>query len=66
MKPCAVDVDGTGNAGGGARLAICEPVFAQPRAIDLEQLDVDDDFRPCLVDRRDQARPRPRYVPACP
>ena len=35
-----------------------QAVLAQPRAIDLEQLDVDDDFGPRLVDRRNQAAGR--------
>ncbi len=32
-----------------------QAVFLQPRAIDLEQLDVDDHFGPRLVDRADDA-----------
>ena len=32
-----------------------QAVFLQPRAIDFEELDVDDDFRPRLVDGADDA-----------
>ena len=51
---------------GRARRRDLQPVFLQPRAIDLEQLDVDDHFGPRLVDRRDQRGPRPRSARACP
>ena len=53
----AVHVDGAGDPigpGGGDLQA----VLAQARPIDFEQLDVDDDLGPCLVDCRDQPRRR--------
>ena len=50
----AVDVGRSRDALGTGRGDL-EAVLAQPRAIDLEQLDVDDDFRPRLVDSRDEA-----------
>ena len=50
----------------GSGDAICRPYSSRRDAIDLEQLDVDYDLGPRLVDRRDQIVPRRRCAPACP
>ena len=51
----AVHVDGAGNPWRSGRRYL-QAKLAQARAVDLEQLDVDDDLGPGLVDRRNQAR----------
>ena len=49
-----VDVDLAGDPDVVARRQNLDAVLLEPRAIDLQQFDVDDDFGARLVDRRDQ------------
>ena len=59
----AIDADGAVDAGRAGRGEL-QPVLDQPGAVDFEQLDVDDNLRPRLVDRRNQPA-RSRHALGC-